>query len=174
MGRLTPRSAEADRFLAGFTWDGWTPTERATLLFVVEADRILLIRKHRGLGQGKLNGPGGRLEPGETPEQAAVREVQEEIGVTPVDPRYVGSLAFQFVDGYALRVFVFRAGSFRGELRATEEATPLWTPLDCIPWDEMWEDDRWWLPRLIAGTPFEGRFVFEGEALLEGEMRDPA
>ena len=64
-------------------WSSWKPRDTATLVFVVEADRVLLIRKKRGLGAGKINGPGGRLEPGETLLECAVREIQEELCITP-------------------------------------------------------------------------------------------
>ncbi len=166
----TPRSSAAG-FLAGFSWEGWTPTERATLLFVVRDGQILLIRKHRGLGKGKLNGPGGRVDPGETPAEAAVREVEEELRIQVLDARPAGELRFQFVDGYALHVFVYRADRYLGEPRATQEATPVWAPLDAIPYGEMWEDDREWMPLLIAGQPFHGRYVFEEDAMLTGETR---
>ena len=63
-------------------WTTWTPTLRATLLFLVKDGQVLLIRKKRGLGAGKINGPGGKIDPGETPEQCAVRETQEELGIT--------------------------------------------------------------------------------------------
>src|SRR5687768_9308070 len=88
--------------LGDVEWDTWAPTDRATLLFVLDGDRVLLIRKQRGLGAGKINGPGGRLDPGETPLQAAVREVEEELCITPTGVRQCGELLFQFVDGYSL------------------------------------------------------------------------
>jgi 8-oxo-dGTP diphosphatase len=47
-------------------WSVWQPTERANLCFVTRGDEVLLIHKKRGLGAGKINGPGGRIEPGET------------------------------------------------------------------------------------------------------------
>ena len=75
-------------------WTQWTPQERATLLFVRRAGQVLLIRKKRGLGAGKINGPGGRLDAGETPSQCAIREVQEELCVTPTDVQLRGELAF--------------------------------------------------------------------------------
>jgi 8-oxo-dGTP diphosphatase len=58
-----------------FDWKAWKPADVATLLFIIEGDRILLIEKKRGLGSGKVNAPGGRLEPGETAFEAAIREL---------------------------------------------------------------------------------------------------
>ncbi len=147
-------------------WSQWQPTERATLCFVVRGGEILLIRKKRGLGAGKVNGPGGRLEPGESPQQCAVRETQEELGVTPLDPVCRGELFFQFCDGYALHCAVFFAPDCEGEAVETDEAIPLWTPLDAIPYEEMWADDIHWLPGVLAGRTFRGYFVFDGERML--------
>jgi len=147
-------------------WQSWRATDRATLLFVVEGDRVLLIRKLRGLGAGKINAPGGRLEPGETPAEAAVREVREETRVEPSSLTEHGELRFQFVDGYSIHVWVFRAEAYRGEPTRTEEAIPLWTPVDAIPYEEMWADDRIWLPLLLAGKRFDGRFLFDGDEML--------
>ena len=166
----TATSAAAREFLANFAWDGWTPEERATLLFVVQDGRILLIEKHRGLGQGKVNGPGGRLEPGETPRAAAIREAEEEIRIRPTGIRPAGELRFQFVDGYSIHVYVFRAGGFTGEPEPTVEATPLWADLESIPYERMWEDDAVWLPLLLREQPFSGRFVFDGERMLTSEL----
>jgi 8-oxo-dGTP diphosphatase len=66
-------------------WTSWTPQERATLLFIRRDGLVLLIRKKRGLGAGKINGPGGRIDGEETPLQCAIREVEEELHVTPFD-----------------------------------------------------------------------------------------
>jgi len=54
-----------------------------TLLYVVKNGKVLLIRKKRGLGAGFFNGVGGKAKPGETPEQAAVREMAERWGQSP-------------------------------------------------------------------------------------------
>ena len=69
-------------------WTQWKPGVLATLMFIIDEPRgrVLLIRKKRGLGAGKINGPGGKLDPGETPEQCAVRETQEELHVTALEP----------------------------------------------------------------------------------------
>ena len=75
---------------------------RATLVFVLRGEEVLLIHKKRGLGAGKINGPGGKIEQGETPLQAGVREVEEELEITPFDLEEMGTLRFQFVDGLAI------------------------------------------------------------------------
>ena len=151
---------------AEIDWSAWQPKERATLVFVVEGSRILLIRKKRGLGAGKINGPGGRLDPGETPLQCAIREVQEELHVTPTQLEESGELRFQFVDGHSIHGFVFRAGGYEGTPTETDEATPLWTEHGQIPYHEMWEDDRIWLPLLLERVYFDGRFLFDGDRML--------
>jgi 8-oxo-dGTP diphosphatase len=147
-------------------WNNWTPRERATLCFIVTDGRILLIRKKRGLGAGKINAPGGKIEPGETPLAAAIRETQEEIGVTPLSLEERGQLHFQFTDGYSLLCTVFLATGMQGDPYETDEALPFWVPLGAIPYDEMWEDDRHWLPHMLAGHTFTAFFTFEGENML--------
>ena len=156
--------------LRDIDWPHWNPRQRATLLFVVRGGEMLLIHKKRGLGAGKINGPGGRIEPGESPRQCAVREVQEELGVTPTDVHGSGELFFQFVDGLSLHVHVFRAGGCDGAPRETDEAVPLWVRTDAIPYARMWQDDPYWLPLLMDGTPFRGYFLFDGDRLLDGRV----
>ena len=160
------------RRLADIDWTTWTPTDVATLVFVVRDGHVLLIRKKRGLGAGKINGPGGRLDPDETPLACAVREMQEELLATPVDPQPAGELSFQFVDGYGIHVHVFRAPDCLGTPTETPEATPLWARLDAIPYAEMWADDALWLPWLIEGRRFRGWFVFDGDRMLAHALTD--
>ena len=161
---------EIPRKVAEIDWSTWRPVDLATLLFVVHDGRILLIRKRRGLGAGKINGPGGRLEDGELPLDAAIREVEEEIGVTPHGVEERGELLFQFVDGYSIHVWVYHATDVNGTPITTDEAIPLWYDLDAIPYDEMWADDSIWLPHFLAGRRFAGRFIFSGDAMLDAEL----
>lgn len=166
--RTTASSSEpGPARLSDVDWNAWTPRERATLLFVVRGGEILLIRKKRGLGAGKINGPGGRLEPGETPQACAVREVEEELRVTPTGVREAGVLRFQFLDGLSIHGTVFTASGCRGTATETDEAVPLWTPLAGIPYEEMWADDILWLPHMLAGRRFSGRFLFREDTLLD-------
>jgi len=147
-------------------WENWEPTDVATLCFIIKDEQILLIHKKRGLGAGKINGPGGRIEEGETLEQCAVREVQEELLVTPLKPSHRGTLHFQFTDGYALKCAVFSAHDYSGDATETDEALPKWVPINNIPYQDMWSDDQYWLPRMIAGDTFTGYFVFDNDTML--------
>ena len=139
---------------------------RAALCFVLQDGKILMIRKKRGLGAGKINGPGGRLEAGESPLQAAVRETREELRVTPRNLSERGELHFQFTDGLALHCVVFTAEGCEGEPFETEEAIPHWMDPAGIPYHEMWQDDIHWLPGMLEGKTFKGYFRFDGEVML--------
>ena len=142
----------------------------ATLLFVVRGGQVLLIRKKRGLGAGKINGPGGKLDPGETTEECAVRETDEELCVKATGVSEVGRLSFQFVDGMRLYCHVFRADGCLGEAQETEEAIPRWTPVDAIPFEEMWADDREWFHLLMARRKFQGYFDFDDDEMLSSRV----
>jgi 8-oxo-dGTP diphosphatase len=151
-------------------WSRWQPKEWATLCFVRVRERILMIRKKRGLGAGKINGVGGRLERGELPLAGILREAQEELGISLVDPEKRGELHFQFVDGYSLFCTVFVASRFDGIPVESEEAVPLWFDIRQLPFEEMWEDDKLWLPQALEGRFFRGFFVFDGEQMLSNQL----
>ena len=156
--------------LSDIDWDTWGPNMRANLVFIHQADRVLLIRKKTGLGQGKINGPGGKLEAGETPLQAAIREVQEELSITVLDPVERGELYFHFLDGLQMYVTVFSATQFEGTPTESIEAKPHWFDIDKIPFNEMWQDDQYWLPHMLKGSNFSARFVFDEEEMLDRDV----
>ena len=146
-------------------WGQWTPEMRATLMFIRDGNEVLLMRKLRGIGAGKINAPGGKIEPGETPLEGAIRETQEELLVTPLEPRKMGELFFAMSDLPDIFVHVFMAKAFSGKAGETEEALPRWTRISEIPYDMMWEDDEHWLPRMLEGETFRGYFYFESERI---------
>jgi len=156
--------------IGDINWSAWTPRERSVLCFIFREGELLLIRKKRGLGGGKINAPGGKIEPGESPLQAVIRETQEEVGLTPRAPQPLGELFFQFTDGYTLHCIAFRAEGCEGTAIETDEAVPIWTPLNAVPYEAMWADDMDWLPLLIEGRTFRGRFIFDNDTMLDHQV----
>ena len=151
-------------------WDKWEFTEDAVLTFIKNRDELLLIHKKRGLGKGKVNAPGGRVEPGETNMQAAIRECQEEVGLTPSGLVEVGELNFIFMDGYSLKGYVFFANKFSGNLIETDEADPFWCKISEIPYNNMWADDIYWLPPVLNGEKINGYFTFNSDTMLSKKI----
>lgn len=153
-------------------WTTWRPRDTVAIAYVVTDGQVLLIHKKRGLGAGKINAPGGRLEPGETPAQAAVREVHEEVGLTITHGlRKVGIQRHQFVDGLRLLIHVFLADRATGPLTETDEARPFWVPTDDVPYDRLWADNRLWLPAVLRGAWADGRYIFDDDAMVDFELR---
>lgn len=143
---------------------------QATLCLPVRGDpptEVLLGFKKAGFGVGKYTGFGGKVETGETVAQAAVREMQEETGVTvAVDElEKVGELAFVFPSRplWSQEVHVFLAYSWRGEAVEGREMRPVWFPVACLPYEEMWDDGATWMPRVLAGDRIQATFTFGGD-----------
>lgn len=153
-----------------FEWEHFSPADEAVLCFVRRGDEVLLIEKLRGLGAGKVNAPGGKLEPHEPARDAAIRETMEEVGIVPRDPDYRGSHRFAFTDGYHLLVHVYIAERWDGHPRPSPEAIPFWCAVDSIPYERMWQDDRHWLPEVLDGATVDSRMVFDGDTMTCWEI----
>lgn len=152
-------------------WDSWEPAIKATLMFITRGDEVLLIEKLTGIGKGKVNGPGGKIDPGETAEQAIIRECQEELHITPLNPVKCGELCFAMTHIPDIHCHVYVASEFTGEPTATREANPFWEKISEIPYDKMWEDDRYWLPQALAGDFFHARFDFVEEDITWMDLK---
>lgn len=157
----------AARAVSDIDWTRWQAVDRATLVFVVKGEDILLIEKKRGLGAGKVNGPGGKVDPGETVEQCAIRECREELGIEVQALEKLGEHRFQFTNGYSIHCWVYRSGDYSGTPIETSEARPLWSRVDEIPFDRMWEDDHIWLPLLLKRQAFRGDWIFDEDTMLD-------
>ena len=143
------------------------PVKRMTLGFLHTKDRILLGKKLRGFGAGLWNGFGGKIEPEETEEEAMARELQEEAGLEAHLLERRARLLFSFhTMEELLDVRVFRIVKYAGQPKTTEEMRPEWFPFREIPYDNMWPDDRHWLPLFLNGKNFTAHFAFGDEKSL--------
>lgn len=156
--------------------------KNTVLLFLIDRSKnqILFIEKKRGMGKGLWNGPGGKLDPGETTLDALCRESREECGLEPLNPEKMGTITFLFPPkdngaNFDNRCEIFRAFEWSGTLQSdTEECRSFWWPIDKINYDLFWPDDRFWMPRLLAGKTFERIYHFDHQGLItREEVMDP-
>ena len=152
-----------------------------TLAIPVIGERVLLGFKKQGLGVGYWNGFGGKVEAGESVETAVRRELTEEAGIVATKMSQQGVVRVVYRDtaeiakGLGLssaavsgevEIHVWLVSRFEGQVRESAEMTPRWFELEAIPYDQMWPDDQYWLPLLIAGKLFEVNCVFQDERIL--------
>lgn len=136
--------------------------KQLTLCLIHRHPKILLGMKKRGFGVGRWNGFGGKLKEGESLEDAARRELEEEAGILAKDLTEVGTLDFSWPSNAGiLEVHIFRIHDFEGEPVESEEMAPKWFDVSEIPYDAMWADDKHWLPLFLAGKKFSGHFHFD-------------
>ncbi|KZT12768.1 uncharacterized protein LAESUDRAFT_689577 [Laetiporus sulphureus 93-53] len=151
-------------------WLDFESVRLYTNAFIRQDEKLLLGYKKRGFGKDLFNGFGGKVDVGETPLEAAIRELEEEAGITaPLE--HCGTLFFTSTDSKeAAYIEVFYAEQFSGT-----EMRPQWFAissakeqgLDPIPFDKMWEDDRLWMRLLLGGCHFVGRVDFGPDAHLQ-------
>lgn len=131
------------------------PRLRTCLILPLRDDRVLLGHKLRGFGAGKITGIGGKVEPGESLLRAAVRELEEEAGLSadPADADLAAYLDFRFPHrpewDMVSHVFVVRR--WTGQVRGCDEIRPEWFPVQAPPFSQMWDENRVWLPHVLRG-----------------------
>lgn len=155
------------KLVSDIDWDNWEPTDRCVITYVQSEKDTLFIEKKQGLGTGYYNAPGGHIELEETATEAAIRETKEETGLDITNPVFRGTLHFQFADGMREIGYVYFTNEFSGTLKECDEARPFWIATDSIPYENMWEDDRLWLPKAMEGCKFDAYFVFDGKTMSD-------
>ena len=152
--------------------DGVIKKTTLCFLFNRKASKLLMILKKRGQGAGKWNVPGGKIHPGETAEQGAIRECQEETGLLPSDLKQVGILEFYFPESNSWDNIcqVFISEKFSGTLvNDNEECSAQWIDINKIPFDQMWDDDKLWIPLLLANKTFHRVYFFDSADHMKEE-----
>lgn len=150
---------------------------KASLIFLVKDNKVLLAMKKRGFGEGKWNGVGGKKNQNETIQESAKREANEEIGVKINKLKKVAFLSFKFLEKaeWNQHVTIYLSTNWSENPKETEEMALKWFLIDKIPYDQMWDDDILWLPKVLDGKIVEGHFLFdENQKMLEHEVVEVA
>lgn len=147
----------------------------ATLCYVKRNGKTLMLQRGKrpnDIHQGKWNGLGGKMIPGETPEACVIREVQEESGLTIRNPRLRGILTFpSFNGGQDWYAYVFTADDFEGEaFEECDEGRLEWIDDDQVLKLPLWEGDPYFLRWISEGKFFSGCFYYENNALKKHDV----
>ena len=152
--------------------------QQATLGFLIREDNrkkeLLLAMKKKGFGAGKWNGIGGKLDLKKDKDifEMAKRELEEEVGITSKKIEKVAILNFFYPYLYnpeekEWQVHVFFVKKWEGRPKESEEMKPKWFKINEIPFDKMWPDDKFWLPRVLEGDKLKAKFVFKPGELID-------
>ena len=157
---------------------------KCTLAILIKDGKILLQKKAEGLfGAGRWNGAGGKIEENESSVSCIKRELKEELDITIKihGLEFIGLLDFCWILDFNLiekkrtpiTVYVYKVLDYEGIPKSSEEGEVKWFDLDKIPYDKMWDDDKYWLPMAINGKHFFGDFVFNyKDKLIRHEIHE--
>lgn len=143
--------------------------QACTLLFLLNNKKILLAMKKRGFGKGRWNGVGGKIEKDEDEQTAMIRECQEEIEVTPLSYVKVAHPTFQYNGEHGPQLVIvhtYVCHKWNGIPAETDEMAPRWFNINAIPYDEMWDDDKYWLQKVLVGKKLRASFCFDDNDLV--------
>lgn len=140
------------------------------LCYLKHGGRTLMIHRNRKPGdvhRGKWNTLGGKMEPGETPEECAIREVREESGLEVKNPRLRGVITFpEFADEQDWFVFVFTCTEFTGELKEEcPEGTIHWVKDEDLSALPLWEGDHIFMKWLDSERFWSAKFEYDSRGL---------
>lgn len=160
--------------------------KQATLCLLIRENEdkkeLLLAMKKRGFGAGKWNGVGGKLDSKKGDGdivKAAIREAEEEIGVKIKELEKVAVLSFYFPyiskkerNQWDQNVHVFLVKNWKGKPIESEEMLPQWFKIQEIPFGQMWDDDKLWLPLVLNGKKLKADFIFKkGEVIVKHDIK---
>ncbi len=151
-----------------------------TLGFLVDESKVLLAEKKVRFGKGKVTGIGGKLEDGESLENALIRESIEEISVKPLKLSKIAVLNFlfphkgDFVEegsgrtySWDQQVHAYLIKEWEGGPKESEEIKPVWFDIEKVPYDRMWADAHFWTPLALKGEKLTADFLFDKEYKVE-------
>lgn len=139
----------------------------ATLCYVmdIKTSSTLMIyrnKKKNDYHEGKWNGLGGKFEQGESPEDCAIREIEEECGLKVKSVTMKGFITFPLFDGKDdWYVFLFTADEFEGKLIDSPEGNLAWISNDNLTEINLWEGDKIFIPWLFKEKFFSAKFNYK-------------
>lgn len=143
----------------------------ATLCYIRKENKTLMLyrnKKENDYHEGKWNGLGGKFEPGESPEECAVREVKEECGLTVKSLKLKGLITFPMFDTKEdWYVFLYIIDEFEGELIDSPEGKLEWIENDKLTELNLWDGDKIFIPWLFEDKFFSAKFHYDNGKFVD-------
>ena len=145
-----------------------------TLCYIKKNNKTLMlhrVKKENDMHKNKWNGLGGKLIPGESPEECVIREIKEESGLNIKTPSLKGIITFPKFDNIEdWLVFVFIANKFSGDLIDSDEGNLKWIDDSDLLNLNMWEGDRIFIPWLSKNELFSAKFYYSNNNYIKHEV----
>ena len=146
----------------------------ATLCYIQKDGKTLMLyrnKKENDYHEGKWNGLGGKFEPGESPEDCAIREIKEEAGLIVKSLKLKGFITFPMFDGKDdWYVFIFVIDKFEGSLIDSPEGKLEWIPDNELEKLNLWEGDQIFIPWLFQEKFFSAKFNYENGKFIDYQV----
>lgn len=145
---------------------------RSLIFLFDENDRVLLIKGSitKRLWAGLYNGIGGHIERGEDIQEAALRELQEETGITDVDLLFVGQIMVDVSEETGVAIFLFRGQYGGDDFTHSKEGELAWIPMDQVGEVPVVEDLPVILSRIVNHQISDPILIGKYQYGLNGEL----
>jgi len=149
--------------------------KQSVLVYLLNKGKVCLGMKKIRYGQGKWNGFGGKIEPDESKEEAAVREVWEETGLKIQLKDLVKKASFYYHESpQDWEVEVYTCDKWKGEIKESDEMKPEWFDIKKLPYEQMWENDVLWIEKVLTSSPkIKGTFWHDDkDRVIKYELKE--
>nr|WP_314276717.1 8-oxo-dGTP diphosphatase [uncultured Peptostreptococcus sp.] len=119
--------------------------KQMTLCYLQRDGKYLMLhrtKKKNDINKGKWIGVGGKLEPGESPYECALREIREETGYTAKSCDFRGIVVFRYNDNPPEEMYLYTCSDFEGVEIECDEGDLAWIDEDKLLDLNIWEGDR--------------------------------
>ena len=127
-------------------------TVRVAAAVIHSEGRIFATQRGYGPFKGGWEFPGGKIEPGETPQEALVREIREELDCSIAVERGLGRVEYDYPD-FHLSMDLFLCSLAQGHMTLREHAAARWLEKEELSQVDWLPADRSFVESLAQGLP---------------------
>lgn len=152
--------------------------KNTSLCYIEKDGRWLMLHRTKKSGDenhDKWIGIGGKIEPGESPEECMLREVWEETGLTLTNYRYRAVITFVSDEWGTEYMHLFTSDGFCGSLKDCDEGELEWVEKERLLSLPIWEGDKIFLRLICTDEPFFSlKLCYHGDRLIDAKLNGRA